>query len=142
MSAEHIFVDTNILVYAHDADAGDKHKAAAEKVAELWDRPYPPAISAQVLEELYVTLARKQAPPKERRRITDVYLEWEIVPNDGVLFEAAVTLHERFQLSLWDALIVAAAQRARATLLWTEDLQDGQRFDTLRVKNPLKTPNS
>jgi predicted nucleic acid-binding protein len=138
MSVEHVFVDTNILVYAHDADAAEKHQAAVEKVAGLWDRPYPPAISGQVLEELYVTLVKKNASVKDRRRVTGIYLAWEIIPNDSALFIAAVSLHERFQLNFWDALIVAAAQRAKADVLWSEDLQDGQKFDDVRVQNPLR----
>jgi predicted nucleic acid-binding protein len=82
-------------------------------------------------------LARKKAVPRECRRITSIYLNWEVISNDAGLFVAAVSLQERFQISLWDALIVAAAQRARAVIVWSEDLQNGQRFDNLRIENPL-----
>ena len=138
MSAEHIFVDTNILVYAHDADAGENHEAASAKVRALWDQPYPPAISVQVLAELYTSLTKKGASPEECRRITGIYLDWEVVPSNASLFSDAVALRERFQINLWNSLIVAAALRAKASVLWSEDLQPGQKFDGVTVINPLK----
>lgn len=137
MSGEHIFVDTNILVYAHDADGGEKHLRAQECIRRLWDAPYPPAISNQVLQELYATLARKKASSKQCREIVSIYLEWEVISSDIALMNQGMEVCERFKLSIWDSLIVAAALRAKATILWTEDLQDGQRFDRVTVRNPV-----
>ena len=138
MNAEHIFVDTNILVYAHDADAEEKHRVALAKVRALWDQPYPPAISVQVLAELYTSLTKKGASLEECRRITGIYLHWEVIPSNAALFSDGVALRERFQINLWDSLIVAAALRAKASVLWSEDLQAGQKFDGVTVVNPLK----
>ena len=137
MSAKHIFVDTNILVYAHDADAGNKHQIAVREVAALWDSQYPPAISTQVLQELYVSMAKKGASMADCRKIVSIYLDWEIINHDTQLVLAAMEIRERFKLSLWDSLIVAAAQEAKASILWSEDMQVGQRFDNLVVSNPF-----
>ncbi len=138
MTVEHLFVDTNILVYANDADAGEKHNTLVKKVASLWERPYPPSISTQVIQELYVTLARKGASTKECQKIVNIYLDWEVIGHDIKLVQSAMVLNERFKLSLWDSLIIAAAQRAKAKVLWSEDLQNGQRFDELVVVNPIE----
>lgn len=137
MSAKHIFVDTNVLVYAHDSDSGQKHKIAAKEVAALWDNQYLPAISTQVLQELYVSLAKKGAAMADCRRIVGIYLDWEIINHDSRLVLAAIEIRERFKLSLWDSLIVAAAHEAKASILWSEDMQAGQRFDSLVVVNPF-----
>lgn len=133
----HVFIDTNILVYAHDADAGAKHKAALKLVASLWDLPYPPAISSQVLQELYVTLLKKGATASECRKIVSIYLDWEIISHDTRLFLSALSLRERFKLSLWDSLILAAAERAKALIVWSEDFQAGQHFGSLLIENPI-----
>ena len=139
MPAEHIFVDTNILVYAHDADAGDRFSIAQKKVTSLWDTPYPAAISTQVLQELYATLTKKGASAHDCRKIISIYFDWEIIDHDPSLVTAGMEIRERFKISWWDSLIVAAAQRAKASILWSEDLQDGQKFDLLTVNNPLKS---
>jgi predicted nucleic acid-binding protein len=125
------------LVYAHDADAGHKHKIAVKEVAALWDRQYPPAISSQVLQELYVSLAKKGASMADCRRIVGIYLDWEIINHDTQLVLAAIEIRERFKLSLWDSLIVAAAHEAKASILWSEEMQAGRRFDNLVVLNPF-----
>ena len=63
MSGEHTFIDTNILVYAHDSDAGITHRSAKKRNVELWNAPYSPALSTQVLQELYVILSKRVSPP-------------------------------------------------------------------------------
>lgn len=139
MSAPSIFVDTNILVYAHDADAGARHRTALDRVTSLWDLPYPPSISTQVLQELYVTLIKKGASAEDSKKIVSIYLDWDVVSISSDLVMAAIEIHDRFRLSFWDSLIVAAAQQAKADVLWSEDLQPRQRFDALVVENPLAT---
>ena len=81
MSGKGIFVDTNILVYAHDVDAGDKHLRARELVLKLWDEDHPPSISIQVLQELYVTLRKRGVSIKEAQATVGDYLEWDVVEN-------------------------------------------------------------
>jgi len=137
MSDKHVFVDTNILVYAHDADAGKKHASAKERVRELWARQRPPSVSIQVLQELYVNLVRKGAGAKTAREIVGDYLQWDVVANDKALLVEAMRLAERYRVSLWDANVLVAAKRAGAKVVWSEDLSDGQEYEGVRVENPL-----
>jgi predicted nucleic acid-binding protein len=137
MATSHIFVDTNILVYAHDRDAADKHRAAREKVAELWRLPIAPAISVQVLQELYVNLVRKGVSQAEARETIIDYRAWHVVDNDQTLLVEGIDLQGRWQSSFWDALILAAARRARASVIWSEDFNTTQNYDGIVVVNPL-----
>lgn len=138
MSARY-FVDTNILMYAHDASAGEKHERAKAIVEELW-RDRSGALSTQVLQELAVNLRRKTGRPvdlKGTREIVADYLAWQVVVNGTESILEAIDLQGRYQLSFWDALIIQAAQTAGAGVLYSEDLSAGQEFGSVRVVNPL-----
>jgi predicted nucleic acid-binding protein len=133
------FVDTNILVYAHDTDAGDRHATARTLVAELWDRRSG-FLSTQVLQEFYAVVTRKFKPPMPRARaraIVAAYGEWCAVATEPQLIVAASRLEEEHTLSFWDALIVQAAIQAGAERLVSEDLQNGRRFGALTIVNPF-----
>jgi predicted nucleic acid-binding protein len=137
--SDRYFVDTNILLYAHDAAAGEKHARAQALVEELWENRSG-AVSTQVLQELAVNLRRKAKKPLDAKATRDIiadYLAWHVVVNGGDSILEALELEARYQLSFWDALIVQAAQVAGAEILYSEDLSDGQRYGTVRVKNPL-----
>ncbi len=132
------FVDTNLLVYAHDVSTGIKHDKARELIESLWgDRSG--VLSTQVLQELYVSLrkAPRPLPAAEARRIVSEYLRWEVVVNTGESVLQAVDLEMRYRLSFWDALIVQAAAASGAEVLYSEDLSSGQVYGTVRVVNPL-----
>jgi predicted nucleic acid-binding protein len=138
MSEDQIFVDTNILVYAHDLDAREKHDTAVKKVSELWDRELAPSLSVQVLQEFYYNLIKKRvAIPTARAAVLD-YLEWDVIENDRSLLVEGIAAQERWKSSFWDALIIAAAKRAKATILWSEDFNSGQDYDGIVVVNPLR----
>ena len=137
MSDNQVFVDTNILVYAHDKDAGEKHPIAQEKIEFLWHRPMLPSISVQVLQEFYVNLIRKKVKPQEAEEAVINYLEWDVVDNDRALLLEGIRLQARYSLSFWDSLIIAAAKRAKAKEIWSEDLNPGQRYEGIAVINPL-----
>ncbi|MFW6133621.1 MAG: PIN domain-containing protein [Planctomycetota bacterium] len=137
MSGKHVFVDTNILVYAYDLDAGDRHDRAKRLVRELWKRPQHAWISVQVLQELYISLLRLGMPDEEVTRIVEDYLNWGVVQNTTGLLQVAIRGHQHWQISLWDAMILAAARQARATILWTEDLSDGRDYDGVVARKPL-----
>ena len=139
MPDKQIFVDTNILVYAHDRDAGDKHQAAKSKVADLWNHPMTPAISVQVLQELYVNLIRKDVSADEARETITDYCAWYVVDNDAALLMEGIRLREKWHSSFWDALILAAAERAQAGVIWSEDFNTGQTYDGIKMVNPLIT---
>lgn len=133
------FVDTNILVYAHDTSAGSKHERAKALLAELW-HTRSGVVSTQVLQELCVNLRRKAARPlgpKATRDIVADYLSWQVVVNDGPSIIEALDLEERYRISFWDALIVQAAEASGADILYSEDLSDGQQYGSVRVVNPL-----
>ena len=66
------------------------------------------------------------------------YLAWDLVTNDGASVLDAIDLEARFQLSFWDALIVTAARNGGASVIYSEDLQHGQRFGSVRAENPLR----
>jgi predicted nucleic acid-binding protein len=138
--SDRYFVDTNILMYAHDSAAGDKHARAKALVEELW-RERKGVVSTQVLQELAVNLRRKAARPldaKATREIVADYLTWQVVVNGGESILEALDIEARFQISFWDALVVQAAQASGAEILYSEDLSDGQSYGSVRVINPLR----
>jgi predicted nucleic acid-binding protein len=135
------FIDTNVLVYAHDADAGEKHAQAKALLAGLWDARSG-SLSTQVLQEFYAVVTRKFKPPMplaKARAIVAAYGEWCDVATEPQLIVAASRLEEEHTLSFWDALIVQAAIRAGADRLVSEDLQDGRRIGALTIANPFAT---
>ena len=140
MSAELVFVDTNVLVYARDSREPRKQQRAEEWLAHLW-RHRIGRLSLQVLQEYYVSVTQKLKPGMDRdaaRR--DVRDLWHWVPPSSpvALLEAAWTLQDQFPLSWWDALIVASAQLAGCETLLSEDFQHGQQFGEVRVSSPFR----
>ena len=137
MSDETLFIDTNILVYAHDRDAGQRHQTAKTLVKKLWTELKPPSVSVQVLQEFYVNLVKKSVSEKEASAAVQDYLNWYIVDNDRNLLTSGIEERLRYKLSLWDGLILAAARRAGANVIWTEDFNTGQDYDGILAVNPL-----
>ncbi len=135
------FVDTNVLVYAYDRGAGEKHQVAQRIIEELWLQGSG-VLSTQVLQEFYVNVRRKARKPiainSVRSLIAD-YMVWEPVVNDGASILDAMDVESRYKLSFWDALIVVAAQKAVAEVLLSEDFSHGQMFGAVRVVNPFLT---
>jgi predicted nucleic acid-binding protein len=134
------FVDTNILVYVYDTSEGPKHAAARAVVEELWNEGNG-VVSAQVLQEFFVTVTRKVSQPVSidvARDWVARYLSWQVVEADGQSVLRAIDLQSRFQTSFWDAMILQSALRAGASTLLSEDLNHGQRYDSLIVENPLR----
>lgn len=134
-----IFIDTNILVYAYDKDAGEKRFRAAALIEGFWQRRERPSLSIQVLQELHVNLLRKGIEAGLSAHIVSQYLSWRIVDNTGHLLRQAFVDQQRWKISFWDSLIIAAARRAGVSRIWSEDLNEGQDYDGLLVVNPLKT---
>jgi predicted nucleic acid-binding protein len=136
---DRVFVDTNVLIYAHDLDAGLKHDRAAAIVADLWERENG-IISTQVLQEFYVNVTRKIAKPltpAAARGIIRNYLAWRVEANEPSAVLRASEIAERNQLSFWDALIVASAARSGADRILSEDLNHGQVLEGVRIENPF-----
>lgn len=133
------FVDTNVLVYAHDTSEASRRPVAAALLEELWGSRSG-ILSTQVLSEFYVVATRKLKPPmtrREARSIVDAYTVWPVVQVDPTLIVAASALEERHQFSFWDALIIEAARRGGARRLVSEDLQGGRRIAGLVIENPF-----
>jgi len=138
--SDRYFVDTNILMYAHDASTGAKHERAKALVEELW-RDRTGVVSTQVLKELAVNLRRKVRRPLDAKAVRDIiadYLTWQVIVNGGDSILEAIDLESRHQISFWDALVVQAAQVSGAEILYSEDLSDGQTYGSVRVINPLR----
>jgi len=137
---EKAFVDTNILIYAHDRSAGVKHDRARQLMQRLWDSGTA-VLSTQVLQELCINLRRRVSPAlpvDEVRRLLQDYLAWEIVVNDAGSTLNALDLEVKYKISFWDALILQAAEDSGATVLYSEDLAAGQHYGNILVINPLK----
>ena len=133
------FLDTNVLMYAHDTGAGTKHERARAIVEELW-RNRSGVVSTQVLQELTVNLRRKAGRPldaKKTREIVSDYLSWQVVINGGESILEALDLEEQYRISFWDALVIHAAHVSGAEILYSEDLSSGQVYDSVRVVNPF-----
>lgn len=133
-----VFVDTNVLLYAVDEGEPRKHRAALDWRAHLWSSRRG-RVSYPVLQEFYVQALRKN--PKRhaaaRAEVRDL-LAWDPIAIDAGVIEGAWDLQDRFSLSFWDALIVAAAHAAECGHLLTEDLTHGQVLDGVRVVNPFE----
>ena len=135
------FVDTNVLVYNWDTTDAVRQHRAAEWLRALADTRTG-RVSFQVLSEFFVNATQKLRVPVEKgeaRTFARGLCAWNPVPVDGALLEGAWQTHDRYRVSWWDALIVAAAQRARCRTLLSEDFQAGQDFDGLTVVNPFAT---
>ena len=133
------FVDTNILMYAHDTAAGAKHERAKALVEELW-RNRSGVVSTQVLQELCVNLRRKAGRPLDLKTVREIvgdYLAWDVVVNTGTSILEALDIEERYRISFWDALVIQAAEASGAALLYSEDLSNRQMYGTVEVVNPL-----
>jgi predicted nucleic acid-binding protein len=135
-----IFVDTNVLVYARDASDMRKHARASEWIAHLW-KTEEGRLSLQVLHEYYVTTTRKLRPGLSRadaRADIEDLLAWRPVELDTWMLGPAWSLEDRFGLSFWDSLIVAAASVAGCEVLLSEDLQHEMDLDGVRVIDPFQ----
>lgn len=136
--SDRTFVDTNILLYAHDVESGEKHDIADRVLRELWHEGAG-VLSLQVLEEFYVNATRKIRVPLARhqaRSIVNDYLEWttETTPAE---ISTAFRIEEEARISFWDALIVSSALKSGAGRILSEDLNAGQRISGIRIENPF-----
>ena len=136
------FIDTNVLLYAYDTTAGARHDAASELVARLASSGEA-AISVQVMQEFYVNavskIARRLTPEQAVQRL-EAFARWCVyspLPDDVM---AAVRLAGQHQLSFWDAMIVLGAVRLKCAVLWTEELNDGQKIEGVEIRNPFAKP--
>ena len=139
MKESRVFLDANILVYAYDVSAGKKYEIAANIISDLWDSGQG-IISTQVLQEFFVSITQKIPKPVELDAAKDIisdFLKWKLVVNDGDSIVEAITLQKKYRYSFWDSLIIQAAIRGGAEILFTEDLNHGQVIEGITIENPF-----
>lgn len=134
------FFDSNILIYVFDRSSPQKREIAR---GLLKDHAADGDIllSTQVLQEFYVTVTRKLKPPLDPGEAAHAiagFAELPTVQIDNLLIQDAIRRSQASRLSFWDGLIIQAALAGGASVLYTEDLQHGQMFDGLQVRNPFK----
>lgn len=134
-----LFVDTNVFIYARQANEPAKQRLAQAWIDRAW-REQTGRTSIQVLSEYYVNVTRNIAPPRDAIDAWDdvkALMAWNPIPVDGELLEAGRGVEARHRLSWWDSLIVAAAQLQGCAVLLTEDLQDGAHYGGVTVRSPF-----
>jgi predicted nucleic acid-binding protein len=139
MPEDKTFIDTNIIIYAYDVTAGKKHETARIIISDLWDSGLG-VISTQVLQEFFVNVVRKIPKPIDKQQAKEIvrdFLKWHVVVNTGDSIIDAIDIFLSFGYSFWDSMIIEAAIKGGATVLISEDLQDGQVVSGVSIKNPF-----
>ena len=134
------FCDTNVLIYAYDRAAGAKWARARQLVDRLGTE-HVGAVSVQVLQEFYVTITRRGTPPlspEAARAIVEDLTAWRVVEPRARDVRDAIDGSVRWRVSFWDAMLLVAANRAGASVFWSEDLNDGQLYGSVTVRNPFR----
>lgn len=132
------FLDTNILLYGYDLDAPAKRLIAQSLIEQAWVQLGRTGISVQVLQEFHLNFIRKGHSAEEASALIADFSHWLVIDNTLAVFRLGLSLQLRWQLSLWDAMILAAARTSGARELFTEDLNHGQDYGGVRVVNPFK----
>jgi predicted nucleic acid-binding protein len=133
------FVDTNVLVYAHDVSAGEKHALAKAVIQDLWESETG-CLSVQVFQEFYVATTAKVMRPLDPDTAATIirnlsYWKTHIPQVEDVL--GAIELQRREVISFWDAMILWSAKQLGCGCILSEDLNPGQTYDGVRVVNPF-----
>jgi|CXWL01.1.fsa_nt_gi predicted nucleic acid-binding protein len=138
MNAE--FIDANVLIYAHDESAGRKREVARELLRRLVVNRQA-ASSVQVAGEFFVISTRKIKTPLSVKNASMILADmsgWIIHSPSIEDVQAAVAIAARSQIHYWDALVIRSAQVIGASILWSEDLQDGGQFGEVTIRNPFR----
>jgi predicted nucleic acid-binding protein len=137
--AEVVFLDTNILLYAHDRSALRKHTAARELVEACWEKQNG-CLSVQVLQEFYVNLTQKIAHPVEprtARQLVEALAHWKLHTPRGEDILLAIDLQQTYRISFWDAMVLQSAASMGCRTIYSEDLSAGQIYNGVQVVNPF-----
>jgi len=137
MSAGKVFFDTNILLYIYGA-AGEKQLLAAN-LFHRHNVAQDLMLSTQVVQEFYAVASRKFSISREKLLdATLALLDAQLVVIGPAHIRSAIDIEQRYQISFWDALILAAAEAGGAEVLYTEDLNHGQQYGAVTVRNPFR----
>jgi predicted nucleic acid-binding protein len=132
------FLDSNILVYAYDANYPEKRRVAQELLRRAVAGEF--ATSVQVLTELAATLLQRFVPPvspQDLMAILDRLAPIRLIKPDGDMVRRAVEAREAYGVHFYDGMIIAAAERAGSEKIWSEDLNPGQKYFGVTVVNPF-----
>jgi predicted nucleic acid-binding protein len=135
------FVDSNILVYAHDRSPAVRRRSerARALLERLWEERTG-CLSVQVLQEFYVITTRKIAaplPPDEARGVLEDFSAWQVHSPTARDVLDAIRIHREHRISFCDAMIIGSAAALRCTIVWTEDLSAGRCFGDILISNPF-----
>jgi predicted nucleic acid-binding protein len=130
------FVDTNVFIYAHDRSAGRKHSVATDLLARLWEE-HSGAVSIQVLVEFYAATNKRGLKVREAEAVISDLETWTLHRPDHAGVIRAISLLRRYKVSWWDALVIDSANELGCAVLWTEDLNHGQRYGGVTARNPF-----
>lgn len=136
MNDESVFIDSNIWLYALIESDDKRHKSAKEKLRRVKD----PVVSSQVVSEVCVNMLKKAGQNEAfvRELVSSFYSKYKVVSLDENILLKSSDLRNKYSLSYWDSMIVAAALEASCTVLYSEDMQNGLLVDQrLRIMNPL-----
>ncbi len=138
-NAPYQFVDSSIVVYAHDLSAGVKNRKARELIESLWESRTG-CLSLQVLQEFLITVTQKVPTPLEASdatRIINDLLFWRVhEPRSKDVLEA-ISIQQRYKISFWDAMIIQSAIQLGCQVIWSEDLKSEQIYEGIRLANPF-----
>ena len=139
---QRVFLDTNILLYADDGDAGQKRDVARKVIRKAFsDRSG--VLSTQILAEYFVNATRKLGiEPEAARRRVEVLRSLDVVRIESDTILDAIDLHRMHGFSLWDSLVLECAAVSGCSILYTEDLQDGQTVRGLTIVDPFRRSGS
>jgi predicted nucleic acid-binding protein len=132
------FVDSNILIYAHDLDQKKKQAIARARLTDLIQTRNI-VLSPQVLQEFYVNVTRKIAKPITRRAAREIVEDFSVwsIETSAADLSSAFRIEETTKISFWDALICASALKSGAAIILSEDLNPGQKIAGIRIENPF-----
>lgn len=140
MSEDKIFIDTNIMIYAYDVSAVEKHQIASHILSDLWNSGLG-VLSTQVLQEFFVNIVQKIQKPIDQKLAKEIvrdFLRWQVVVNNGDSILDAIDICDKYRYSFWDSMIIEAAIKGGAVFLMSEDLQHGQVISGVTIRNPFK----
>jgi predicted nucleic acid-binding protein len=133
------FIDTNILVYAHDVSASEKHEKAKTLVSDLW-KSRNGCLSIQVLQEFYVTVVNKVSVPLRPETASAIIkdlAQWLLhIPDANDILEA-INIQQRNKLSFWDSMVIRSASVLNCSFILSEDLNSGQSCEKVTIVNPF-----
>jgi predicted nucleic acid-binding protein len=136
----HQFVDSNVLVYAYDLAQDEKHEQAKALLLSLWESGLG-CVSIQVLQEFFVNVTRKSdfpLSPEQAAQVIHDFSDWTVHRPGIKDVISAIELHQRYQISFWDAMILQSARQCGCGTLWSEDLSDSQDYGGVKVVNLFK----